>query len=144
MAEVSEAFYAGLSLIGNLKETYEPDEFAELYDQVVGKKPENTARGQNGWGTFGQVKGDLSTWKTEIGNRESIKPETNLEKSYNNLAQAISAVIATRNFTRRGVPDAVYVTGQTWPEPVKRFFLAEKQMGIKVISQFPLVVLLGP
>lgn len=131
MAEVSEAFYAGLSLIGDLKTDYTPDEFAELYDQVVGKKPENTARGQNGWGTFGQVKGDLSTWKTEIGNRESIKPETGLVKSYNNLAQAISAVIATRNFTRRGVPDAVYVTGQTWPEPVKRFFLAEKQMGIK-------------
>jgi len=143
MAEVSEAFYAGLSLIGNLKEDYEPDEFALLYDQVVGKKPEKTARGPNGWGTFGQVSGDLSTWQKDIGNRESIKPETNLEKSYSNLAQGISAVLATRSFTGRGVPDAVYVTGGTWPAPVQKFVIAENEMGIKDYNSSDVVLQYG-
>ena len=115
--ELSEAFYAGLSLVDTdtLKEASKnKDAFVELYDVAV----QNFAGPlvKDGQGNVTKNKG-----VNKISVKEGQSPNIKL---YNDMAAALSAVIGTRSIKQlSGIPQAVYLTGNKWHNDVKQFYI---------------------
>ena len=109
--ELSEAFYAGLSLIDSntlQNATKDTEAFKELYNIVL----QNFASGR--------VK---DAGNTKASALKSITPKKGGEptiKNYNDMASMISAVIGTRQ-KRPNIPEVVYLTGSKWPEDIQKF-----------------------
>ncbi len=146
MAEVSEAMYAAASAVSSLPPNPSANQFYETYKKVVGD-PENPDR-ENKWGTLGVVQGNLDLFKKDIEEREWGAAKKRIEKSFDNLAQGWSAVLATRRFIAKqvggmGPPDEIFITGNTWPEPVQKYMLAADQMGMKDYNSSDVILRYG-
>ena len=126
--ELSEAFYAGLSLVDTkdlIKASTNKEAFVELYDVVV-----NNFKGP------GVLDGQGNATKTKASAAITVKEGQSPNiKLYNDMAAAMSAVIGTRGI-RSGIPQAVYLTGNKWNEDVEQFQLDVKQgFGMKLHSK---------
>ena len=115
--ELSEAFYAGLSLVDTdtlVQASKNKDAFVELYDVAV----QNFAGPlvKDGQGNVTKNKG-----VNKISVKEGQSPNIKL---YNDMAAALSAVIGTRSIKQlSGIPQAVYLTGNKWHNDVKQFYI---------------------
>ena len=115
--ELSEAFYAGLSLVDTKtlkKAASNKEAFLELYDVAV----QNFAGPlvKDGQGNVTKNKG-----VNKISVKEGQSPNIKL---YNDMAAALSAVIGTRSIKQlSGIPQAVYLTGNKWHNDVKQFYI---------------------
>ena len=146
MAEVSEAMYAAASVVSSLPPNPSANQFYETYKKVVGD-PENPDR-ENKWGTLGVVQGNLDLFKKDIEEREWGAAKKRIEKSFDNLAQGWSAVLATRSFLAKqvggeGPPDEIFITGNTWPAPVQKYMLAADKMGMKDYNSSDVILRYG-
>ena len=143
MAEVSEAMYGAVSARHVLYENnMSATQFYQLYKDVVGD-PEHPDR-ENKWGTLGVVKGDLDGFKRDIDNREMGAAKKSIDQSLTNLAQALSAVRATRKHLKvDGPPEEIFITGQTWPADVQKYMLAADKMGMKDYNSSDLILKYG-
>ena len=117
--ELSEAMYAGLSKIDTprLKEAAKNTEaFNELFPDAV-KTFQSTATDTNGL---------KEEFVKAINAKVAERDDKDIEKKkkqeiYSDLAAGISAVLQTRSDLGVGIPDAVFVTGNQWPDEVKDF-----------------------
>lgn len=108
--EISEGLYAGLSLIKTSqleKATRDRDEFINLL--------EISKVNLSGNGVL-----DAAGNATKNGMLKEIDSKNEKDK-YDNLAAALSAVLATRKEINRSPPNAVYLTGNKWHPNVERF-----------------------
>ncbi len=133
MAEISEAFYAGLSLVNNLKNNPSAEEF-EGYYQLAKEKFTNNVIAASG--------GDKQLFNRTINLREQAPGDKNVEvnKNYADCAKALSAVLATRA-KFKSIPQNVYVTGGTWPAAVDMFRI--DGMGMKDYNSSDLILQYG-
>ena len=134
--ELSEAFYAGLSLVGNetlQKASTNKEEFVKLYDVVV-----NNFKGP------GVLDGQGNVTKTKASSAITVKEGQSPNiKLYNDMAAAMSAVIGTRKI-KSGIPQAVYLTGNKWNEDVEQFQLDVKQgFGMKDYNSSDVILKYG-
>jgi len=134
--ELSEAFYAGLSLVGNetlQKASTNKEEFVKLYDVVV-----NNFKGP------GVLDGQGNATKTKASSAITVKEGQSPNiKLYNDMAAAMSAVIGTRKI-KSGIPQAVYLTGNKWNEDVEQFQLDVKQgFGMKDYNSSDVILKYG-
>ena len=110
--ELSEAFYAGLSLVPDAalqKALNDQEAFIQLYNVAV----------QNFAGPV--VKDALGSDNKPKALKAITPKDGQPEKKYlNDLASMISAVIGTRK-KFKGLPNAVYLTGNKWHPDVERF-----------------------
>ena len=133
--ELSEAFYAGLSLVDTKtlkKAASNKEAFLELYDVAV----------QNFAGPL--VKdGQGNATKNSGVNKISVK-EPNI-KLYNDMAAALSAVIGTRGIDRlSGIPQSVYLTGNKWNADVEQFRIDVKEgFGMKDYNSSDVILRYG-
>ena len=117
--ELSEAMYAGLSKLDTStlsRAAGDTDAFNELFPLAV-KTFESTATDTNGLKeqfvkSINSKVAERSDKKTQDKNRKAV---------YSDLAAGISAVLQTRKDLGIGIPDAVFVTGNQWPDEVKDF-----------------------
>ena len=136
--ELSEAFYAGLSLVDTdtlKKASKNKEAFVELYNVAV----------QNFAGPLvkdGQGNATKNSGVNKITVKEGQSPNIKL---YNDMAAALSAVIGTRNIKRlSGIPEAVYLTGNKWNEDVQQFQLDVKQgFGMKDYNSSDVILRYG-
>ena len=117
--ELSEAMYAGLSKLdsGVLSRASEDTEaFNELFPLAV-KTFQSTATDTNGL-----KEQFVKAINSKVAERSDKKAEDKNKKAvYSDLAAGISAVLQTRSDLGIGIPDAVFVTGNQWPDEVKDF-----------------------
>ena len=136
--ELSEAFYAGLSLVDTdtlKKASQNKDAFVELYDVAV----------QNFAGPLvkdGQGNATKSKGVNKISVKEGQSPNIKL---YNDMAAALSAVIGTRGIDRlSGIPQAVYLTGNKWNDDVRQFQIdVEQGFGMKDYNSSDVILRYG-
>ena len=136
--EISEAFYAGLSLVDTKtlkKAASNKEAFIELYDVAV----------QNFAGPLvkdGQGNVTKSQGTNQISVKEGQSPNIKL---YNDMAAALSAVIGTRNIRRlSGIPEAVYLTGNKWNSDVQQFQVDVKEgFGMKDYNSSDVILRYG-
>jgi hypothetical protein len=133
MAEVSEAFYGGLSFISDLKHNPNAEEF-ETYYQLAKTNFDKNVKAASG--------ADKQLFNKTITLREEAPGNKNVEvnKNYADCAKALSAVIATRKKIK-GIPEAVYITGGTWPAAVDMFRI--DGMGMKDYNSSDLILQYG-
>ena len=133
--ELSEAFYAGLSLVDTdtlKKASKDKEAFAELYNVAV----------QNFAGPL--VKdGQGNATKNSGVNKINVK-EPNI-KLYNDMAAALSAVIGTRSIKQlSGIPQSVYLTGNKWNADVEQFRVDVKEgFGMKDYNSSDVILRYG-
>ena len=113
--EPSEGLYAGLSLIdtSTLKEAKKGGQkFLDLYNTSVNMLKESKDIKEKGTQTRNGLAAALD-----------ISSATEKKKGdvYDDLAGAISAVLATRKDVKRDIPKAVYLTGNRWHKDVEEF-----------------------
>ena len=136
--ELSEAFYAGLSLVDTKtlkKAASDKEAFVELYDVAV----------QNFAGPLvkdGQGNVTKNSGVNKISVKEGQSPNIKL---YNDMAAALSAVIGTRNIDRlSGIPEAVYLTGNKWNSDVQQFQIDVKEgFGMKDYNSSDVILRYG-
>ncbi len=109
--EISEALYAGASTIGDLGSYRTPKVFTELYNTVL-----NALRGDKVFGSGTAAPAD--TLKSGFLREIAGKGQGTL---YDDLAGAISAVEGTRNAIGMGVPERIYLTGNSWHSDISAF-----------------------
>ena len=136
--ELSEAFYAGLSLVDTntlKKASLDKEAFVELYDVAV----QNFAGPlvKDGQGNVTKNKG-----VNKISVKEGQSPNIKL---YNDMAAALSAVLGTRNIPRlSGIPESVYLTGNKWNEDVQQFQIdVKKGFGMKDYNSSDVILRYG-
>jgi len=109
--EISEALYAGVSTLESLGAYTSPEVFTDLYDTVLD--------GLKGTKVYGSEKnGTSDALKKGFLGAIRGKGEGYL---YDDLAGAISAVQATRSATGMGVPEKIYLTGNSWHSDISKF-----------------------
>ena len=113
--EPSEGLYAGLSLIdtSTLKEAKNGGQkFLDLYNTSVNMLKESKDIKEKGTQTRNGLAAALD-----------ISSATEKKKGdvYDDLAGAISAVLATRKDVKSDIPKAVYLTGNRWHKDVEEF-----------------------
>ena len=117
--ELSEAMYAGLSKLDSGVQTRASDDaeaFNELFPLAV-KTFQSTATDTNGL-----KEQFVNAINSKVAERSDKKAEDKNKKAvYSDLAAGISAVLQTRSDLGVGIPDAVFVTGNQWPDEVKDF-----------------------
>jgi len=117
--ELSEAMYAGLSKLDSGVLTRAADDaeaFNELFPLAV-KTFQSTATDTNGL-----KEQFVNAINSKVAERSDKKAEDKNKKAvYSDLAAGISAVLQTRSDLGVGIPDAVFVTGNQWPDEVKDF-----------------------
>ena len=117
--ELSEAMYAGLSKIDTprlIEASKNAEAFNELFPDAV-KTFQNTATDTNGL-----KEQFVNAINSKVAERSDKKAEDKNKKAvYSDLAAGISAVLQTRSDLGVGIPDAVFVTGNQWPDEVKDF-----------------------
>ena len=136
--ELSEAFYAGLSLVDTntlKKASSDKEAFVELYNVAV----------QNFAGPLvkdGQGNATKNSGVNKITVKEGQSPNIKL---YNDMAAALSAVIGTRNIDRlSGIPQAVYLTGNKWNSDVQQFQIDVKEgFGMKDYNSSDVILRYG-
>ena len=136
--ELSEAFYAGLSLVDTKtlkKASTNKEAFVKLYDVAV----------QNFGGPL--VKdGQGNVTKNKGVNKISVKEGQSPNiKLYNDMAAALSAVLGTRNIPRlSGIPESVYLTGNKWNDDVQQFQIdVKKGFGMKDYNSSDVILRYG-
>jgi hypothetical protein len=117
--ELSEAMYAGLSKIDTprlIEASKNAEAFNELFPDAV-KTFQSTATDTNG------LKDQfVSAINAKVAERDDKDIEKKKKQEiYSDLAAGISAVLQTRSDLGVGIPDAVFVTGNQWPDEVKDF-----------------------
>ena len=113
--EPSEGLYAGLSLLptGDLEAAKNGGEaFLNLYDTAVNMLKESKDIKEKGTATRTGLAGVLDISKVTEKQRGEV---------YDDLAGAISAVLATRNKVKGAIPTYVYLTGNKWHKDVEEF-----------------------
>ena len=117
--ELSEAMYAGLSKLDSGVLTRAADDteaFNELFPLAVNTF-QSTATDTNGL-----KEQFVNAINSKVAERSDKKAEDKNKKAvYSDLAAGISAVLQTRSDLGVGIPDAVFVTGNQWPDEVKDF-----------------------
>ncbi len=117
--ELSEAMYAGLSKLDSgvlTRAAGDAEAFNELFPLTV-KTFQSTATDTNGL-----KEQFVNAINAKVAERDDKKAEDKNKKAvYSDLAAGISAVLQTRSDLGVGVPDAVFVTGNQWPDEVKDF-----------------------
>ena len=117
--ELSEAMYAGLSKLDSGVLTRAADDteaFNELFPLAVNTF-QSTATDTNGL-----KEQFVKAINSKVAERSDKKAEDKNKKAvYSDLAAGISAVLQTRSDLGVGIPDAVFVTGNQWPDEVKDF-----------------------
>ena len=117
--ELSEAMYAGLSKLDSGVLTRAADDteaFNELFPLAV-RTFQSTATDTNGL-----KEQFVNAINSKVAERSDKKAEDKNKKAvYSDLAAGISAVLQTRSDLGVGIPDAVFVTGNQWPDEVKDF-----------------------
>tara|TARA_A200000159_G_scaffold103383_1_gene96102 strand:- start:782 stop:2233 length:1452 start_codon:yes stop_codon:yes gene_type:complete len=110
--EISEAMYAGCSYIGDtkLKEASKDTElFNELYPDVINSFRNNA---EDAGGTIAEMLSKINLMNESESSQKDL---------YSDLAAGISAVLGTRKNLGVGVPDKVFMTGNSWPDEVAPF-----------------------
>ena len=138
--ELSEAFYAGLSLVDTKtlkKAASDKEAFVELYDVAV----------KNFAGPLvkdGQGNVTKNSGVNKISVKEGQSPNIKL---YNDMAAALSAVIGTRSIRHpgmTGIPEAVYLTGNKWHSDVRQFYIdVEEGFGMKDYNSSDVILRYG-
>ena len=117
--ELSEAMYAGLSKLDSgllTRAASDTEAFNELFPLAV-KTFQSTATDTNGL-----KEQFVNAINSKVAERSDKKAEDKNKKAvYSDLAAGISAVLQTRSDLGIGIPDAVFVTGNQWPDEVKDF-----------------------
>ncbi len=117
--ELSEAMYAGLSKLDSgvlTRAASDTEAFNELFPLTV-KTFQSTATDTNGL-----KEQFVNAINSKVAERSDKKAEDKNKKAvYSDLAAGISAVLQTRSDLGVGIPDAVFVTGNQWPDEVKDF-----------------------
>ena len=117
--ELSEAMYAGLSKLDSDVLTRAADDteaFNELFPLAINTF-QSTATDTNGL-----KEQFVNAINSKVAERSDKKAEDKNKKAvYSDLAAGISAVLQTRSDLGVGIPDAVFVTGNQWPDEVKDF-----------------------
>ena len=117
--ELSEAMYAGLSKLDSgvlSRAAGDTEAFNELFPLAV-KTFQSTATD-----TEGLKEQFVKAINSKVAERSDKKAEDKNKKAvYSDLAAGISAVLQTRSVLGVGIPDAVFVTGNQWPDEVKDF-----------------------
>ena len=117
--ELSEAMYAGLSKLDSgvlSRAAGDTEAFNELFPLAV-KTFQSTATDTNGL-----KEQFVRAINSKVAERSDKKAEDKNKKAvYSDLAAGISAVLQTRSDLGVGIPDAVFVTGNQWPDEVKDF-----------------------
>ena len=117
--ELSEAMYAGLSKLDSgvlTRAAGDAEAFNELFPLTV-KTFQSTATDTNGL-----KEQFVNAINAKVAERDDKKAEDKNKKAvYSDLAAGISAVLQTRSDLGVGIPDAVFVTGNQWPDEVKDF-----------------------
>ena len=117
--ELSEAMYAGLSKLDSgvlSRAAGDTEAFNELFPLAV-KTFQSTATDTNGL-----KEQFVNAINSKVAERSDKKAEDKNKKAvYSDLAAGISAVLQTRSDLGVGIPDAVFVTGNQWPDEVKDF-----------------------
>ena len=135
--ELSEAFYAGLSLIDTKtleKASRDRETFVDLYNIVV-----NNFNGPNV--KDGQGDATKSAASKKITVKEGEEPSLKL---FNDMAAALSAVLGTRTIRNRGIPEAVYLTGNKWNADVEKFKIdVQKGFGMKDYNSSDVILRYG-
>ena len=113
--EPSEGLYAGLSLLStsDLNEAKNGGQkFLDLYNTAV-----NTLKDS------GNIKEKGTSTRTGLAAALDLSKltEKKVSEVYDDLAGAISAVLATRNDINSSVPQSVYLTGNQWHKDVEEF-----------------------
>jgi hypothetical protein len=113
--EPSEGLYAGLSLLStaDLRQAESGGQkFLDLYDTAV-----NTLKDS------GNIKEKGTSTRTGLAAALDLSKltEKKVSEVYDDLAGAISAVLATRNDINSSVPQSVYLTGNQWHKDVEEF-----------------------
>ena len=113
--EPSEGLYAGLSLLptSDLNEaTRGGQKFLDLYNTAVNMLKESGDIKEKGTATRNGLVSALDLTKLT---------EKKVSEVYDDLAGAISAVLATRKDVNNSVPETVYLTGNKWHKDVEEF-----------------------
>ena len=113
--EPSEGLYAGLSLLptSDLKEAKSGGQkFLDLYNTAVNMLKESGNIKEKGTATRTGLAAALDLTKLT---------EKKVSEVYDDLAGAISAVLATRKDIHSSVPETVYLTGNKWHKDVEEF-----------------------
>ena len=113
--EPSEGLYAGLSLLptSDLKEAESGGQkFLDLYDTAVNMLKDSDDIMEKGKATRTGLAAALDLTKLT---------EKKVSEVYDDLAGAISAVLATRKDVNNSVPETVYLTGNKWHKDVEEF-----------------------
>ena len=113
--EPSEGLYAGLSLLptSDLNEAKSGGQkFLDLYNTAVNMLKESGNIMEKGTATRTGLSAALDLTKLT---------EKKVSEVYDDLAGAISAVLATRKDIHSGVPEKVYLTGNKWHKDVEDF-----------------------
>ena len=113
--EPSEGLYAGLSLLptGDLEEARSGGEkFLDLYNTAVNMLKDSKSIKEKGTQTRTGLAGVLDISNANEKKRDEV---------YDDLAGAISAVLATRKKVKSDIPTAVYLTGNKWHKDVEEF-----------------------
>tara|TARA_R100001082_G_scaffold106900_1_gene80242 strand:- start:52 stop:1407 length:1356 start_codon:yes stop_codon:yes gene_type:complete len=113
--EPSEGLYAGLSLLptSDLNEAKSGGQkFLDLYNTAVNMLKESGDIKEKGTATRNGLVAALDLTKLT---------EKKVSEVYDDLAGAISAVLATRKDVNNSVPETVYLTGNKWHKDVEEF-----------------------
>jgi len=113
--EPSEGLYAGLSLLptSDLNQSKGGGEkFLNLYNTAVNMLKDSKKIKEKGTQTRNGLAGVLDISNVTEKKRSEL---------YDDLAGAISAVLATRNKVSSDIPSAVYLTGNKWHKDVEEF-----------------------
>ena len=116
--ELSEAFYAGLSLVDTdtlMEAKTNSETFLSLYQTTVNNF--NSDFIKDGAGN-----------STKRGMLSAISVDEPTQQLYSDLAVGISAVLGTRKL-RSSIPQAIYLTGNQWHPDVEQFQV--KAFGMK-------------
>ena len=117
--ELSEAMYAGLSKLDSgvlSRAAGDTEAFNELFPLAVNTF-QSTATDTNGL-----KEQFVKAINSKVAERSDKKAEDKNKKAvYSDLAAGISAVLQTRSDLGVGIPDAVFITGNQWPDEVKDF-----------------------
>ena len=109
--ELSEAFYAGLSTLP-LDDVTDQETFTNLFEDALGAFRGGKVYGSNSASTRGD--------ELKRGFNRSIN-STGDVALHSDLAAGISAVRATRAATGLGIPEAAYLTGNSWHRDISIF-----------------------
>ena len=108
--ELSEAFYAGLSLVDTdtlVEAKTNSETFSSLYQTTVDNFSSDFIK-------------DGAGDSTKRGMLSAISVDEPTQQLYSDLAVGISAVLGTRQ-RRPTIPQVVYLTGTKWPSDIQKF-----------------------